>query len=460
MISRLAPEFRLPVIAGLIVFIAAVVTTQLALWIGNRVGDRQLENVAQVYLDGLIANVGVMLEQGNFQEVEQRFARAFIEQHGIREKALLVLDDTGRIILQVGEVSVIGTTARQVAPGGMALDEVTGIAWAGRQVAAAPHLQIVAGLDVTETLQSRRNLRIAVIFVDLLIAALCGLGTYIALRRLSRPISHLMHHLDHAEGKPVAIPDDVIRQADKRSAILLTAFNRMVGGVREREALAAQLAEREQASALGRLTATIAHEVRNPLGGMATSVSTLKRFGADQAVRQEAIGLLERGIETIDGIVTSTLNLYRPEEERRLSRADFDDLAHLVRPAAAKGQVLLDWRIDLPEAVSLGALAVRQVLLNLLLNACTASPPGGKVTLEAFTSGPSLVCIVSDEGRGMEQGRADRLTGLTADAPESKRLGMDVIVNLVGSLDGCASVQSESEKGTVIRVTIPLEDSQ
>ncbi|MBU0723373.1 MAG: HAMP domain-containing histidine kinase [Alphaproteobacteria bacterium] len=460
MISRLAPEFRLPVIAGLIVFIAAVVTTQLALWIGNRVGDRQLENVAQVYLDGLIANVGVMLEQGNIEEVEQRFARAFIEQHGIREKALLVLDKgTGRVILQVGEVSVIGTTAVQVAPGGMALDEATGIAWAGRQVAAAPHLQVVAGLDVTETLQSRRNLRIAVIFVDLLIAALCGLGTYIALRRLSRPISHLMHHLDHAEGKPAAIPDEVIRQADKRSAILLAAFNRMVGGVSEREALAAQLAEREQASALGRLTATIAHEVRNPLGGMATSVSTLKRFGADQAVRQEAIGLLERGIETIDGIVTSTLNLYRPEEERRLSRADFDDLAHLVRPAAAKGQVLLDWRIDLPEAVSLGALAVRQVLLNLLLNACAASPPGGKVTLEAFTSGPNLVCIVSDEGSGMEPGRADRLSGLTADAPESKRLGMDVIVNLMGSLDGCASVQSETETGTVIRVTIPLGDS-
>lgn len=458
MISWLAPEFRLPVIAGLIVFVAAVATTQIALWIGNRVGDRQMESVGQVYLDGLVANVGGLLAEGDLEEVERRFARAFVEQLGIREKVLLVLDDKGDIVLRVGDLSYLSDMALAVPAGGTRVDEAAGIAWVARSASNVPGIRLVAALDVSETLDSRRRLRLGVVLIDLLIAALCGVAAYVALHRLARPINRLMLHLSSAEGQPETIPDMAIAQADPRSAALLVAYNRMAESVREREALAAQLAEREQAAALGRLTATIAHEVRNPLGGMATSVSTLKRFGEDATVRREAIGLLERGIETIDSIVTSTLNLFRPEEERRLSREDFEDLRHLVRPAAVKGGVLLDWRIDLPGEVSLGAVAVRQVLLNLLLNACAATPPNGTVTLEARIDGPSLICTVSDEGSGLEPGKSQHLSGLTS-GPASKRLGLDVIVGLLGSLDGSASVKSDSETGTTIRVVIPLESA-
>ena len=81
----LPPELRVPVLAGLIVFIAAVSTTQIALMIANRVGDRQMELVGQVYLDGLSANVGLYLRAGNLEEVSNRFERAFEEQQGIRQ---------------------------------------------------------------------------------------------------------------------------------------------------------------------------------------------------------------------------------------------------------------------------------------------------------------------------------------------------------------------------------------
>lgn len=461
MFAWMPPELRLPVLAGVIVFAAAVITTQIALGIGNRVGDRQMELVGQVYLDGLSANVGFYLRAGNMREVENRFDRAFEEQQGIREKLLLVLQGPeGKVAVETGDHAYFTDAVRLQPDGTTVVDEGRGVAWAVRAVAGVPDMRIVAALDVREILDARGRLRIGVVLVDLLVAALCSIGAYMGLRRLSRPIDRLMGHLSGAGNEPAPISPEEIAEADRQSARLLHAYNRMVAGVRERKTLAARLAEREQAAALGRLTATIAHEVRNPLAGMATGVSTLKRFGGDEEVRAETIGLLERGIEAIDGIVTSTLNLYRPEEERRLTRTDFDDLRLLVRPAAAKRGVVLDWHIDLPDSLTVAAVSVRQVLLNLLLNACAASPSGGVVTLEARIEGSDLICIVADQGGGMDDAGSDRLDGSEPGDGEGKRLGLDVIVSILGSLEGRASVRSGETSGTVIQVTIPLEGGE
>ena len=69
-----------------------------------------------------------------------------------------------------------------------------------------------------------------------------------------------------------------------------------------------------------------------------------------------------------------------------------------------------------------------------------------------------LVCLVTDQGRGMQGAGAERLDKLSAAREEGKRLGLDVIVNILGNLNGTASVRSEPDSGTVIRVVIPLED--
>lgn len=199
--------------------------------------------------------------------------------------------------------------------------------------------------------------------------------------------------------------------------------------------------------------ATIAHEVRNPLGGLATAVSTLRRFGDRPEVREESLAFLERGIGALDRIVTSTLNVYRPEDDRRLTRADLEDLRHLLRPAAERGGVVVELDLDLPgEEVALGSGGVRQVLLNLLLNACAATPPGGRVGLRVRVEDKTMVCEVTDEGPGLD---ATSLGPGAVGAP-SRRLGLDVVVGLLGSLDARASVAARPSGGTLIRLVIPL----
>jgi two-component system OmpR family sensor kinase len=450
---------RLPALAGVIVFAVAVGTTQLALQITNREADRQLERLGQVYLDGIAASVRAGLEGREPVYVGGRFAQAFAEQRGIAERALFAFTPDGVLLARHGDPAISSEAAAAVPGEALQIDHAAGIAWIARRLDAAevPAGRVVAALDAAPLLAARSRLAWQVVAMDLLLAGLFALATWAVLQRLGRPLGALVGELSAgARRVPGHLPEALVAAADPRSAAVLRAYNRMVDGLRERERLAAELAEQEQAAALGRLAATIAHEVRNPLGGLATAVSTLRRFGADPAVRAESLDFLDRGIGALDRIVTTTLGVYRPEEDRRLSRADLQDLALLARPAAEARGVALRILLDLPDGeVAPGAGGVRQVLLNLLLNACEATPPGGTVTLRARHEAGALLCEIEDEGGGLAAAQAARLAGAAPGTPE-RRLGLGVVVGLLGHLDARASVAERPGGGTAIRLAIPL----
>ncbi len=195
--------------------------------------------------------------------------------------------------------------------------------------------------------------------------------------------------------------------------------------------------------------------MRNPLGGLATAVLTLRRFGAAPEVRDESLAFLDRGIAALDRIVTSTLSLYRADEDRPLLRTDLEDLGHLARPAAERRGIVLVLSLDLPDGeIAPGSCGVRQVLLNLLLNACEATPPGGTVELRARHEDRELICEIADAGPGLDPAQAQRLTG-GGGTGMRKGLGLGVVVGLLGTLDARASVTERPGGGTTIRLSIP-----
>ncbi|EFH11192.1 histidine kinase dimerization/phospho-acceptor domain-containing protein, partial [Teichococcus cervicalis] len=174
--------------------------------------------------------------------------------------------------------------------------------------------------------------------------------------------------------------------------------------------LAARLAGRERAAVLGRLAATLAHEVRNPLAGMLTALDTIRRFGAEAAIRGRALDLVERGLRQIEAVVRSTLASYRQDAEPQpITAEDLEDLQLLVQPEARRGGVRLRWRVALEAPFATDGQRLRQLLLNLLLNAVAATPRDGLVSLDVRREGEALLAELRDEAGGLPEAAWRRL---------------------------------------------------
>ena len=134
------------------------------------------------------------------------------------------------------------------------------------------------------------------------------------------------------------------------------------------------LVDQERDAVLGRMAATLAHEIRNPLGGMSAAIQTLRKFGHQEVARSEAVDFIERGVVALQEVTDATLKTHRPAEvTRRLRLQDLHDVRLLVAADAGQRGVSLDLDLDLPPEVPVPATEVRQLLLNLLLNAVRAA---------------------------------------------------------------------------------------
>jgi two-component system, OmpR family, sensor kinase len=149
---------------------------------------------------------------------------------------------------------------------------------------------------------------------------------------------------------------------------------------------------------------------------------------------------------SIRDVVGSVLAFHRmPACTRRLTSGDLDDLRVLIEPELARRQLQLAWHCDIQETVAVAATETRQIALNLLLNACEASPPEREIGFRAWLDeeyGPvrrtQRSLEVVDAGPGLPQEVAAALTevGVIGLRDPPRRLGIKVVRDLVRGLGG------------------------
>ncbi len=237
--------------------------------------------------------------------------------------------------------------------------------------------------------------------------------------------------------------------------LLARTFERVVAELGEKREMERRVVAADRLAAAGRLAAGIAHEINNPLAGMLTAIDTFKRRGGADRFTRRTVSLLERGLLQIKDTVSALLVEVRLES-RSLAPADLDDVHTLIAPDAQRKGVALHWETGIEGPVPLPATEVRQVLLNLLLNAVHACPPGGRVGCTVRRAGAALALTVSNEGEPIPEPERERLFEPFARASDGgSGLGLWVSYQIVQRLGGCIEVASD-EAETRFEVSLPL----
>lgn len=364
----------------------------------------------------------------------------------------------------VGTILPDDLRSRLVQSDGLTIDRSRDLAWAHRAVGAdaEPLGHILAELDMRPLMEIRREVLATLVGVNAGVTLLLAAIGYALIRRLLRPLSVLDDYVERIRTGAVGpIPARFVAEQSGEFGRLFRRFNAMAVAVAEREALAARLADEEKLALLGRLASGMAHEVNNPLGGMLTAVDTLKHHGDDDAVRRRSAALLERGLHGIGNVVRAALVAYKePQGSTEMVPEDLDDLRFLIAHEAQRRQIGLVWENWLVGPLAVDGGAIRQMTLNLLLNACRASPPGGPVTMTAHATDRDLRVTIQDEGPGMLPEMAALLRGKsTALLPQSGRgLGLWTVARLLDRADGDVEVAVGAAGGTTVTLSIPFHE--
>ena len=234
-----------------------------------------------------------------------------------------------------------------------------------------------------------------------------------------------------------------------------TEFLRMVDGLRQKDALERQMVASDRLAAIGRLTAGIAHEINNPLGGMLNAISTFRRHGPRDEMTAKTLSLVERGLRQIRETVAALLVEARVESHA-LTREDVEDTRTLLLADAQAKDLRLEWHNGIAEPLTLPSTPTRQILINLLYNAVQAAGHGGHVSCRTWRADDALQIEVVNDGRHVPPERLPFLFEpfLQPDG-ERQGLGLWVTYQIVQQLGGEISATSEPGR-TVFRIHLPL----
>jgi len=302
--------------------------------------------------------------------------------------------------------------------------------------------------------------RLAEVASGTLYAALAALVLLLPLgwlagKRLAEPLSHLSECLTRVGRElPEAIHCEFPHGRDEIGQ-LAERFQGMVEELRSKQALEKHLAQSDRLAAVGRLSAGIAHEINNPLGGMLNAISNYRRRGGTDPHAEKTLALIERGLVQIRDTVSALL-VEAKLESRALTPEDLEDVRTLIAADAQNKRLRLDWRNEVSEALPLPSAQIRQILLNLLLNAVQASPEGETVSCTLAVADERLTLAVGNTGTAIPERRRQHLFEPYFGEGEVHGLGLWVTYQLVNQLQGEIVVDSVPGH-TRFRVSLPLE---
>jgi len=256
-----------------------------------------------------------------------------------------------------------------------------------------------------------------------------------------------------------AIDDPAAPRAGRGTVILVEDLSDL-------HTLEAELAHSERLASVGRLAAGVAHEIGNPVTGIACLAQNLESETEDPEVRGTSRQIIEQArrigdiVQTLVGFSHGGTLGGEPARPTRL-RQCVDEATRLVRLAHAAKQLDFENRCPATLLVHGDHSRLIQVFVNLLTNACDASRPGDRVRVEAAPSADQALAeiTVNDNGEGIPEHLLDKVCEpfvTTKPAGRGTGLGLALVYRIIKEHAGDLRISSSPGRGTTVTVRLPL----
>ena len=214
---------------------------------------------------------------------------------------------------------------------------------------------------------------------------------------------------------------------------------------------------------LGEMAAMVAHEIRNPLGGIKGFASLLKRDLKDQPDLEQMAQYIVDGTNNLNRLVTDVLNYSRPIQ----MKFELTDLSKIVEEI--RDHVLMDAtlnkniEIHIQSRVSklvvfIDAQLIKSTILNIIINAIQAMPDGGSITITLIKKEDFAIVQISDTGIGIPRENLEKIfSPFFTTKPNGHGFGLSEVYRIVQAHQGTIDVRSDTGKGATFTIKLPLK---
>jgi signal transduction histidine kinase len=254
-------------------------------------------------------------------------------------------------------------------------------------------------------------------------------------------------------------PDDFNRLL---GIMLYNVIGAVLGILRKREKSEQdRRCEIESLAAMGQAVSGLAHDMKTPLiaiGGFSRLVQKRHKEGDES---YEKLGIVIKETQRLENMVKEMLDFARPLELHR-SVENIGQLLseslEVVESAASEYNVKAEIKMSKPlPDVSLDAMRMKQVLINLVMNGVQASPEGGTVRIHASEKGKRLIIDVSDNGCGVPVDRKKEIfSPFFTTKKDGTGLGLPIAKKIVEAHSGRIVVLNNPGKGLTFRIVMPM----
>ncbi|MDZ7812956.1 MAG: HAMP domain-containing sensor histidine kinase [Ideonella sp.] len=293
----------------------------------------------------------------------------------------------------------------------------------------------------------------ALIGMALAVMLLVPAGWWVG-QQMTRPVARLVAVIERiGRDDPSALRDQVPKTDDPEMGRIGDAVNQLIAEMERRKRAEEWALSSERLAAVGRMTAAVAHELNNPLAGLLTATQTLRLHGGAEDTRTRTLNLLDRGLQQMRTTLAALLPQAR-REDRPLEPGDLDDIVTLVQGTANRQDVDIRVQLDVVSALRVPSAPLRQVMLNLLLNALKAAGEHGHIVAALRASASHVEFSVTNSGSVLSEAKF-RSTLSAESGSDPRGFGLWVCSELASQQHGRFELDSRVTDGTRLVFEVP-----